>query len=259
MKAGAGLTIRLILMVLITSATAQAVPTRITVMVRAKDAKFIGSSMSGALITISNADTGELLAKGFTAGTTGDSEKTMKKPLQRRVPLSDEKSARFNATVDITEPTLLEIRAYGPLAQRQSAGAVSVTQWLIPGKNITGGDGILLEMPGFAVDILSPPAHLHLSKDHLPRKVEVRANVIMMCGCPVTPGGLWDANRLHVGVLVKKNGTPAGEFPLAYAGEPSQFAGSLEIEDEGIYEMTAYAFDPSNGNTGVDATTVVVE
>jgi hypothetical protein len=30
-------------------------------------------------------------------------------------------------------------------------------------------------------------------------------------------------------------------------------------DEEGIYKMTAYAFDPSNGNAGVDATTVVVE
>jgi len=259
MKKAAGFIIRSILMVIVTSATALAVPTRITVMVRAKDAKFIGTSMSGALITIRNADTGELLAKGVTSGTTGDTERTMTQPLKRGAPLSDDESARYKATIDISEPTLLEIRAYGPLAQRQSAGAVSVTQWVIPGKHITAGDGILLEMPGLAVDILAPPAHLHLSKDELPRKIEVRANVIMMCGCPVTPGGLWDANRLEVRALVRKNGNPAGEFPLTYVGEPSHFAGSLEISEEGVYEVTAYAFDPSNGNTGVDATTVVVK
>jgi hypothetical protein len=251
--------IQIFLVLLFTNAAAMAAPTRVTVMVRAKDAKFIGTSMAGALITIRNADTGELLAQGVTAGTTGDTGKTMKKPLQRGVPLSDEKSARFNTTIEISEPTLLEIRGYGPLAQRQSAGTVSVTQWIVPGKHLNSGDGILLELPGYAVDILSPPAHQQLSGDALPQKIEVQANVIMMCGCAVTPGGLWDASRIEVKALVKKDGKPAGEFSLAYSGKASQFTGILDVGEEGVYEVTVYAYDPLNGNTGVDTTTVVVQ
>ena len=259
MKTMARTIMMMFLALILGSGMAEAVPTRVTVMVRAKDAKFIGTSMSGALITIRDAGTGELLAQGVTAGTTGDTTRIMKQPLQRGAVLSDEKSARFIASIDIAEPTLLEIRGYGPLAQRQSAGSVSVTQWLIPGRHITGGDGILLELPGFVVDIQAPPAHLQLSPDDIPRKIEVRANVILMCGCPVKPGGLWDANRYEVGALLKKNGKPAGGFPLAYAGESSQFAGSLEVAEEGIYEVTVYAFDPLSGNAGVDTTTVVVQ
>lgn len=247
------------LVIVFANVTAMAAPTQVTVMVRAKDAKFIGTSMAGALITIRNADTGELLAQGVTTGTTGNTEKTMKRPLQRGVPLSDEKSARFNATIEISEPTLLEIRGYGPLAQRQSAGTVSVTQWIIPGKHINSGDGILLEMPGFAVDILSPPAHTQLSSDILPQNIEVQANVILMCGCPVTPGGVWDANRVEVKALVRKDGKPVGGFSLAYAGRASRFSGSLDVGEEGVYEVTVYAYDPSNGNTGVDRTTFIVQ
>ena len=56
---------------------AQAELTGITVRVRSKDAKFVGSSMGGALVTIRNADTGELLTKGVTVGTTGDTERLM--------------------------------------------------------------------------------------------------------------------------------------------------------------------------------------
>lgn len=259
MKTAGRFVLLILLAVIFTSATAMGAPTQVTVMVRARDAKFIGSSMAGALITIRNADTGELLAKGVTSGTTGDTTKIMQKPLQRGAPLSDEKSARFTATIDIEEPTRLEIRGFGPLAQRQSAGTVSVTQWIVPGKPITGGDGVLLEMPGFAVDILAPPAHLQLSSEKFPRILEFRANVIMMCGCPVTPGGVWDANRLEVKALVKKDGKPAGGFPLSYAGASSQFAGSLGVKEEGVYDVTVYAYDPSNGNTGVDTTTVVVQ
>lgn len=244
---------------LLTAAAALAVPTQVTVMVRAKDAKFVGGSMMGARIIIRNADTGEILAKGVTEGTSGDTEKMMKKPLPRGAPLSDAASARFNATIDIDDPTPLEIRAYGPLARRQSANAASVTLWLVPGKNLTGGDGVLLEIPGFVVTIQAPPAHLLLSKKELPRKVELRASVTMMCGCQITPGGTWDANRLEVSALIRKKGKTTGEFPLSYAGEPSRFVGSMEVKDAGVYEVTVYAYDPANGNTGVDTTTVVAE
>lgn len=50
----------------------QAQPTKITVRAKAKDAKFIGTSVGGALILIRNADTGELLASGRTEGSTGN-------------------------------------------------------------------------------------------------------------------------------------------------------------------------------------------
>ncbi len=236
-----------------------AVPTRITVRVKARDAKFIGSTLGGALVTIRNADTGELLAKGVTEGASGDTETMMKMPARRGVPLSDRKTAKFAATIDIDRPTVVEIRGYGPLAQRQSAGAVSVTQWIVPGKDVTEGDGILLELPGFVVEVLAPPAHLKLSREKIPQRLELRANVTMMCGCQLEPGGVWDADRVEVRALVRKDGKPAGEIPLTFVEEPSQFAGSLDVQETGIYEVTVYAYDPSNGNTGVDATTVVVQ
>lgn len=183
----------------------------------------------------------------------------MKKPVQRGVPLSDENTAKFTATIDIDQPTMVEIRGYGPLAQRQSAGTVSVTQWIVPGKNITKGDGVLLELPGFVVDVLAPPAHLQLSWEKVPQKLDLQANVTMICGCPVKPGGVWDSDRFEVRALVKKDGKPIGEIPLSYTEETSQFAGSLEVQGAGVYEVTVYAYDPSNGNTGVDTTTVVVQ
>lgn len=237
----------------------QAESTGITVRVKSKDAKFVGSSMGGALVTIRNADTGELLTKGVTVGTTGDTERLMRKPLERGALLSDEKSARFTTELDLAEPTLLEIKAYGPLAQRQAAASVTVTQWVVPGKHLTGGDGVLLELPGLAVAILEPPAHTTLPADALPTQVEIRVNLVMMCGCPVTPGGVWDAGKFEVRALVKRNGKPFGEVPLVYADEPSIFGGTLDLKDPGVYEITGYAYDPTNGNTGTDRTTVVVQ
>ncbi|MBT5659166.1 MAG: hypothetical protein HOJ02_03315, partial [Rhodospirillaceae bacterium] len=57
---------------LLWAGTASAEPTRLTVRVMAKDAKFIGTSIGGARITIRDVDTGELLAQGVTEGSTGN-------------------------------------------------------------------------------------------------------------------------------------------------------------------------------------------
>jgi hypothetical protein len=249
----------LALLAMIWTLPAQAEPTGITIRVRSKDAKFVGTSMGGALVTIRNADTGELLAKGVTSGTTGNSERLITKPLERGAVLSDEKSAKFSTQLDLTEPTLLEIKAYGPLAQRRAAVSTTVTQWAVPGKHLTGGDGVLLELPGLALAVLAPPPHTTLHPEELPAKVEIRVNLVMLCGCSVTPGGLWDAGKFEVRAQVKRDGKPFGEIPLSYSGEPSIFRGTLELKEPAIYEIVVYAFDPANGNTGVDRTTIVVQ
>jgi molecular chaperone DnaK (HSP70) len=153
-----------------------ALPTHITIRVKTKGAKFLGTSMGGALVTIRDAETGELLAKGITSGSTGNTERIMKAP--RGVPVSDEGSAKFTATIDIDGPRLLEVTAYGPLSQRQAANRVSATQWVVPGEHITGGDGWLMELPGLAVQILSPRSHVLF--EGVPQTVKIEANITMM-------------------------------------------------------------------------------
>ena len=133
--------------------------------------------VGGALVTIRNADTGELLASGLTEGSTGNTGLLMTNNITRRTTLVDERSAKFQATVDINEPTLVEITARGPMARRQSATSASVTQWLFPGKDVTAGNAVLLEIPGFMVEVLSPPAHQTMGG---PADVTVRANLTMM-------------------------------------------------------------------------------
>ena len=61
-----------------------------------------------------------------------------------------------------------------------------------------------------------------------------------------------------VNALIRRDGEPADEMPLAYAGTASQFAGSLRVEAPGVYEATVYAYDASNGNTGLDKVTFIV-
>lgn len=230
-------------------------PTRVTVHVLSKGAKFVGTSMGGVSVVVREERTGRVLAEGKTAGDTGNTALIMNTP-RNTGPISDGQSAGFTAVVNIEEPTYVEISAYGPLAQRQSANSVSITQWLLPGKDIVEGDAILLELPGFVVDILSPPAHANPGP--APQSIPIRANITMMCGCPITPGGLWDADKYEIKALIKKDGRPAGVRDLQYAGEPSQFATQYEATEPGVYEVTVYAFDKTNGNTGLDATTFSV-
>jgi len=236
--------------------SAWAEPTDITVRVLSKDAKFIGTSMGGMRVTVRDAQTGEILAKGLTRGGTGDTKRLMHLSAGRRAQLSDPSAAKFETTLDLDAPRLIEVEAYGPMAQQQAAHRVVSSQWVIPGKGVTGGDGWVLELPGFAVDVLAPPAHVKLSGAD---KVDLRANVVMMCGCPIEPGGLWDANKFEVEAVVSRDGKKITRLPLRYAGETSQFAASLPIDAPGTYDVLVYAHDPSNGNTGADRTTFVAK
>jgi hypothetical protein len=236
---------------------AAAEPTRIDVRVISKGAKFVGTSMGGVLVVIRDAETGEQLARGVTRGGTGDTARIMSASLRHHDPVATPDAAVFGTTLDLAEPRPLEVSAFGPLAQRQAANRVSQTMWVVPGRHVTGGDGWLLELPGFSVDVLEPPAHEKLGGETT--AVTVRANVTMMCGCPVEPGGLWDASRFDVRAHVIRDGRSVAEVPLRFAGETSQFESEVEIREAGSYEVVVFAHDPANGNTGLDRTTFEVE
>ncbi len=232
-------------------------PTEVVVRVLSKDAKFVGTSMGGVRITLRNVETGELLATGLTTGDTGDTGKIMKSDRKRNVPISTDGSARFAAVLDIDRPVLVEAQAVGPLGQRQSANTVSSTMWVVPGRPVNGGDGWVLQLAGFSVDVLAPPSHIKL--EGAPLEVQVQANVTMMCGCPIEPEGLWDANLIEVAILLERNGKPAGVIPMEYAGNTSQFRGTVPVAEPGAYQVTVFAYDPGNGNTGLDRTTFIVK
>lgn len=238
------------------SGSAFAESTQITVRVIGKDSKFIGTSMGGMRIVIRDVDTGAVLADGITTGSTGDTKKLMNEDRKRGAVISTDDAARYTATIDISEPRLLEISAFGPLAQRQGAARIAVTHWVVPGKHITGGDGLMLELPGFVVDVLGPPAHVKLKG--VPQTIDLAVNVMMMCGCPTSAGGIWNSDKYEVRALLKKEGKAVGEIPLTYAGTESQFAAQWNISEPGTYQATVYAYDPANGNTGVDDVTFVV-
>lgn len=233
---------------------ALAEPTEITVRVISKGAKFVGTSMGGARVLLRDADTGERLAEGVTAGTTGSTDAIMREAQPHHAPVSTDDAAAFRATLDLTRPRRVEVVAFGPLAQPQATNRVSATQWIVPGKHVTGGDAWLLELPGFAVDVLDPPAH----QVRAGGPVLLRANVTMMCGCPVAPGGLWDADRFEVRAILAHDGETVREVDLAYAGRTSEFEVRLEGLAPGAWEATVYAYDPADGNTGLDRTSWLV-
>jgi len=236
---------------------ARAVETKVDVRVMAKGAKFIGTTMGGADIQIRDAATGDLLSRGKTVGSTGSTAKTMTDARPHHAAVSTPDAAVFHATLDIVEPIQVEITARGPLAQPQAIAKATTTLWVVPGKDLTGGDGVLLELPGFVVGILSPAAHSTIRGAH--EVVSVDVSVTMMCGCPIEPGGLWDAEAFEVVALVTHNESMK-HWPvkLKYAGEANRFEGDIETIAPGAYEVTVYAYDPANGNTGLDKTTFIL-
>ncbi len=231
-------------------------PTDVTVRVLSKGAKFIGTTMGGVRVTLRDADTGAVLAEGLTEGGTGSTQKIMKEAHTRGAPVSTEGAAKFTATLDLETPRLVRVEAYGPVAQRQSAVTVTSTQWMVPGKHVTGGDAWLLELPGFVVNIVAPQTPS--SAGSAPQTVAVTADVFMMCGCPIEPGGLWDADKYEIAAILTRNGETLQTVRLGYAGKASRFTADLAVSEPGVYEAIVYAHDPANGSTGLDRATFSV-
>lgn len=234
----------------LSAAPAIAEPTEIVVHVIAKGAKFIGTEMGGVEITLRDADSGQVLAQGLTAGGTGSTPRIMTEPHGPRDVLSDDNAAKFSTTIDLDRPRRITVTAAGPMNPEVAAMTVSSTQWVVPGRDISSGDAWLLELRGFAVSLVDTPPSL-LSLGGTPRLISVKAKVTMMCGCPTTPGGMWDADQMEVAAIVTKDGEAAAPVPLSYAGEASIFGGEIAIAEPGDYIIDVYAYDPANGNTGV--------
>ncbi len=227
--------------------------TDIIVRAKSKDAKFIGTSMGGAFVTITEVETGKVLAKGLTAGSTGDTQKLVVDPVKRYESLSTPGAARFETTLNLSEPVFVTIKAVAPYAKKQAQVESSTQLWLIPGKDITG-DGIILEIPGFVVDVLNPQTHQTVND----KQIEIRANIVMMCGCPTSDGGLWDSSEYEIKAMIKKDGEAIDSVPLAFTGQTSTFSANYTAPESGVYEITVYAYHDKTGNTGLDRTTVIV-
>ena len=247
----------LLLALLLLSINAFATETKLMVRAKAKDAKFVGSSIGGAHVIVRNTLNGEILAEGNTTGSTGNTNLIMKSAHERYTQLSDENTAGFLAVVDIEEPTLVRVEVLSPVHKKNARIQASTELWLIPGKDILG-DGIILEIPGFVVDILKPNTHQYIALESIPQSgLPIEAHIVMMCGCPIEAGGIWDSNLMEVKAIVKKDGETLGEVQLT---NPSQntFKGTMAVSEAGYYQITVYAYNPQTGNTGVDMVNYVI-
>ncbi len=227
---------------------ADAAETRVVVRAKAHDAKFIGSSVGGLDVTVRDAVTGRVLAAGRIEGDTGDTARIMKTPAVRGKELSTPGTARFVARLNISEPTKIKIALSGPLAGGSASRVESKTLWVLPGRHIEG-DGVVFHLYGLIVQPLSPPPNYKLK---LGSATPIRAWVTMMCGCPVWPDGVWDANRFRVEAIVKDaKGKTLARVPLSYAGKKSLFGGEFRPTAPGDYKVVITAADSASHNFGV--------
>ncbi len=233
----------------------EAVETRVVVRVRAHDAKFIGTGMGGVQVSLRKADTGELLASGTIAGGTGSTKTLIEEPISRTTRLADEGSSRFEARLDLAEPTRIEVEVAGPLGGGANLQRSSQTLWVLPGRHIDG-DGLLLTLRGFVVHPLSPAPHQVFKAGEA---VPLEAHVVLMCGCPVEPGGLWNAGGYAVEALVQDGARTVARVPLAYAGEVNRFRGSFIPPAPGSYRVLITAADDGAHNYGVGISGLVVK
>lgn len=217
-------------------------PTPMTVRVIARDAKFVGTLTGGARVTLRDVESGEVLAQGVTEGNTGETQRIMH-ATERQAVRSGEGDAAFNAQLDIDRPTLVELEAEGPLGFPQSMLKVTQQRWILPGEGVTQGEGWTIELPGI---IITPDTRVAGGR------LAIEAHVQLTCGCPLTPGGLWDEADYEVKATLWRDGTPVATAPLAFVAEPGGYAGEIALPDarDGRYRLGLFALNTRTGNSG---------
>jgi hypothetical protein len=229
-------------------AGAETIATRVVVRVIGRDSKIIGSGVGGAQVSIVDARTGETLAAGKQEGGTGDTDRIISTPHARGTATYDtEDAAGFTAELHLTEPTIVNISAIGPLGHPQAIRSATKQVLLVPGRHVEG-DGIVLELHGFIVEILVPEPLTPVAS-----AFDVTARVRMMCGCVIEPGGLWDANEKEFVARLKENGRVVSTSRLEYAGETSMFRGTVSVPEggrPGDLELEVVVSDAAKQNFG---------
>ena len=226
--------------------------TELLITVKSSDAKFIGTQTGGAHVIIRNRKTGDVIADGMTYGSTGDTDTIMAQSIERDAKFTAPETAKFQFSLEFWEPTPVTISA--------SANGVSASfdTILVPEKDYTTGNGIMIEIPGFAVDILSPAPNS--SYDHNAKTpVSLEANIMHLCGCKIEPDSPWPPERYEVDAYVYKEGLLVTKFEMPYAGEPGIYASNITIPIPGIYKLTVVAFDKHNKNVGMDTTSIILK
>lgn len=226
---------------------ANAADSHVTVRALAHDAKLI----PGAQVVIEDAGSGQVLAEGATEGGTGDTNLIMRAPAEHGAAIYDtEGAAAYVADLALSGPTRVRITAKEP----STGAAVSKTLLLAPGENVEG-NGIVLELYGLKVALTSPAGNSVPGDGG----IEVTAEVHMLCGCPVSPGGLWDADGFTVTAQLIRDGELLETGALGYAGETSTFSGTLPSPGPGDYTLRVLAAQPEKGNFGTTEAALRIE
>ena len=218
------------------------VPTGLKVLVRADDAKFIGSGVGGLNIAVRDAATGAVLAEGEITGPTGDTEALMRVPQTRGYSATVGDPASFQVELALARPTRVEIAVTGPLAVAQSIQATTVTLWLIPGQDRVANP-VILHLPGLITELLD-----YTVDDG---QLSVTAAVTMICGCPITVEGLWPAADFRAVVQLYRQHELVAEGVMGFTGTDNEFAGTLDLTGAGDFDMVVHAYQVSTGNAGV--------
>ncbi len=227
---------------------AEPVPTTITVHVSSNDAKLLQDPVGGARITIRNVETGDVLAEGVQQGNSGSTEQIMRQPHRRGEDIyTTPGAASYTATLALTEPTRIEVTAEAPLDYPKALQSASKTMWVMPGQDITG-DGIVLTVHGFIVEVLEPSGNAAAGAS-----IPVRARVRMLCGCPTEPGGLWDASTYTITAQLLNEGTVVATAPMTFTGTTSEYEATLTPPAAGATAVRVLAMDADRVNFGVAA------
>lgn len=221
----------------LSQARAAGTDTDITIRVKAGDSGFIGNNTGGAHIVIRRRDTGDIVFDGHTRGQ-GD-------------------AARLEFTLELIEPLPVTITATGPLIPPQSTVTASADYILIPGKDYSSHDGLIMTLPGLAVNLLNPVTSERIAFDpNVP--VPIAVHMMSLSGHAGQDGTDGNLERYEVEAHIYKESAFITSVPMTYSNAAGQFMSSLQIPQSGTYKIHVTAYDPVTKDTGMDSTTFIL-
>ncbi len=240
---------------------AAVMPTNVTVRVISQDAKFVGDLTGGAAVRLVDVASGAVLAEGVVTGSTGDTPAIMAAQ-GRSPPRATPGAAAFRARLAIARPTLVRVEVTGPLGIPATMQRASSERWLIPGAHVGGddgadlsaGDGWVVELPGLAIMLDGAPPVWRTGVAQ-----PLTAYVQLMCGCPITPGGMWAAEDYAVSAMIDRPDGTSTALPLTFSAAPGRFAATWTPATPGPATITITAINRRTGNAGVLRTAAAVE
>ncbi len=226
--------------------------TQVLVRVVARGAMVLGSAVGGARVTITEVATGQVLASGLQQGESGDQNLIMRTPrLRDESVYASGHSGLFQATLQLQDPTLVEIAAQGPLNYPEAMQRASKTVLLLPGQDLKE-DGIVLELNGYIVQIEHPhPGEPLMAKED----VKLQASIRMLSGAPLRPHGDWDSRKVTIYGEVLIGDRIIDRLQFFYSGEKSLFEAPFFVPlpaeaPDGIL-VRVVAADGAGGNFGM--------